>query len=51
MSDYIIQLSEQGTVAVDDMILVKGVQDGAGSRILEGFKPLFSAEAVTRLEE
>ena len=51
MSDYIIQLSEQGTVAVDDMILVKGVQDGAGSRILEGFKPLFSAEAVARLEE
>ena len=50
MSDYTVQLSDQGTVAVDDMILVKGVQAGAGSRILEGFKPLFSAEAVTRLE-
>ena len=36
--------------AVDDTILVKGVETMAGSRILEGFKPLFSAEAVVRLE-
>ena len=40
-----------GNVAVDDTILVKGVPAAAGSRILEGFTPLFSAEAVTRLEE
>lgn len=51
MSLYTTQLSEQGTVAVDDMILVKGAQTGAGSHMLEGFKPLFSAEAVTRLEK
>jgi len=51
MKEYIVQLSDQGTVAVDDMVLVKGAQAAAGSHILEGFKPLFSAEAVTRLEE
>ncbi len=50
MKETVVQLSDKGTVAVDDMILIKGVQAGAGSRILEGFKPLFSAEAVTRLE-
>ena len=41
----------EGNIAVDDTILVKGVETTAGSKILEGFKPLFSAEAVTRLEE
>ena len=51
MSEYIIELAKKGNLAVDDTILVKGAQTGAGSRILEGFKPLFSAEAVTRLEE
>ncbi len=51
MNYYTVQLSDKGTVAVDDTILVKGVQAAAGSRILEGFKPLFSAEAVTRLEK
>ncbi len=51
MSYYAIQLSEKGTVAVDDTILVKGAQAAAGSRILEGYKPVFSAEAVTRLED
>ena len=50
MKYYTEQLSDKGTVAVDDTILVKGVQAAAGSRIMEGFKPLFSAEAVTRLE-
>ena len=40
-----------GNIAVDDTILVKGVETTAGSKILEGFKPLFSAEAVTRLED
>ena len=50
MNYYTVQLSDKGTVAVDDTILVKGVQAAAGSRIMEGFKPLFSAEAVTRLE-
>ncbi len=51
MKEYIVQLSDKGTVAVDDTILVRGVQSTAGSYILKGFKPLFSAEAVTRLED
>ena len=51
MKYYAAQLCDKGTVAVDDTILVKGTTATAGSRILDGFKPLFSAEAVTRLEE
>lgn len=50
MELYSVKLSDKGTVAVDDTILVKGVVTSAGSHILEGFKPLFSAEAVSRLE-
>lgn len=51
MSEYAVKLSNQGTIAVDDTILVKGAAATAGSRILEGFEPLFSAEAVVRLEQ
>lgn len=51
MKEYTVKISDKGTIAVDDTILVKGVQSAAGSRILEGFNPLFSAEAVCRLEE
>ncbi|MBR4072930.1 MAG: hypothetical protein IKK24_03200 [Clostridia bacterium] len=51
MKYYATQLSQNGTVAVDDTILVKDAPTTAGSRILEGFSPLFSAEAVTRLED
>lgn len=50
MSNYTTLLCENGTIAVDDTLLVKGAEAKAGSRMLEGFKPLFSAEAVTRLE-
>ncbi|MBR2043664.1 MAG: hypothetical protein IJ946_04925 [Clostridia bacterium] len=50
MKYYAEKISDKGTIAVDDTILVKGVTSAAGSRILEGFKPLFSAEAVTRLQ-
>ena len=50
MELFSVKLSDKGTVAVDDTILVKGVVTSAGSHILEGFKPLFSAEAVSRLE-
>lgn len=50
MKYYATQLCDKGTIAVDDTILVKDAQSAAGSHILEGFKPLFSAEAVTRLE-
>jgi len=51
MKYYAAQLCDKGTVAVDDTILVKDVQATAGSHILEGFKPLFSAEAVERLRK
>ncbi len=50
MKYYAAQLNEKGNIAVDDTILVKDVVATAGSRILEGFKPLFDAEAVTRLQ-
>lgn len=50
MKYYATQLCDKGTIAVDDTILVKDVEATAGSHILEGFKPLFSAEAVSRLE-
>ncbi|MBO5333099.1 MAG: hypothetical protein J6B37_03190 [Clostridia bacterium] len=51
MKYYATQINENGNIAVDDTILVKDVVTTAGSRILDGFKPLFSAEAVTRLED
>lgn len=51
MKYYTAQINNKGNIAVDDTILVKGAITAAGSRILEGFKPLFSAEAVTRLED
>ena len=51
MKYYVTKINDKGNIAVDDTILVKDVQSAAGSRILEGFKPLFSAEAVTRLED
>ncbi len=50
MNYYATEINTQGNIAVDDTILVNGMESTAGSRILEGFKPLFSAEAVTRLE-
>ena len=50
MKYYATKINEKGNIAVDDTILVKDVVSTAGSRILEGFKPLFSAEVVTRLE-
>ncbi len=51
MKYYAERLSEQGAIAVEDTILVKDVQAAAGSHILQNFKSLFSAEAVTRLEQ
>lgn len=50
MKYYATQMCDKGTIAVDDTILVKDVEATAGSHILEGFKSLFSAEAVVRLE-
>ncbi len=47
---YITEIiNRNDAIAVDDNILVKGVMCTAGSHILEGFVPLFSAEAVDRL--
>lgn len=51
MNVYMTKISDQGNIAVDDTILVKDVVAAAGSHILEGFKPLFSAEAVERLQK
>lgn len=48
---YINEINAAGKIAADDTILVKGVPATAGSKMLENFKPLFSAEAVDRLEK
>lgn len=50
MKYYINEINAAGNIAVDDTILVKGVPATAGSKMLENFVPLFSAEAVERLE-
>jgi len=50
MKYYAAQLCDKGTIAVDDTILVKDAVASAGSYILKDFKPLFSADAVVRLE-
>ena len=47
---YITKICETGKIAVDDTILVKDYPATAGSKMLENFKPLFSAEAVVKLE-
>ncbi len=49
--NYFYEMKKGGKIAVDDTILIKDAPSSAGSKMLEGFKPLFSAEAVTRLEE
>ncbi len=55
MSEYVTLMKEggapSGKIAVDDTILVKDCPALAGSKILEGFVPLFSADAVERLEK
>ena len=51
MSYYKTLISDKGNIAVDDTILVKDFETSAGSKILEGFNPLFTAEAVERLEK
>ena len=48
---YINEINAAGVIAADDTILVKGTPATAGSKMLENFKPLFSAEAVERLEK
>ncbi len=51
MRYFVNEISKDGVIAVDDTILVKGTAATAGSKMLENFVPLFSAEAVERLEE
>lgn len=51
MRYYINEINKAGTVAVDDTLLVKDIPATAGSKMLENFKPLFSAEVVERLEK
>ncbi len=46
---YITEISKSGKIAVDDTILIKDVLATSGSHILDGFVPLFSAEAVEKL--
>lgn len=48
---YINEINAAGKIAVDDTILVKDVPATAGSKMLENWKPLFSSEAVERLEK
>ena len=48
MKYYAEKFSDKGTIAVDDTILIKDSVSSAGSYMLEGFKSLFSAEAVER---
>jgi len=50
MDFFATEIDRAGIVAVDDTILVKSFETKAGSHILDGFKPLFSADAVERLE-
>lgn len=40
----------QNKVALDDMILTKNLPTTAGSKMLDGYKSLFEAEVVTKLE-
>ncbi len=50
MKLYINEINKAGNIAVDDTILVKGTPATAGSKMLENFTPLFSADAVERLQ-
>ena len=51
MNYFVTEIDRSGSVAVDDTLLVKGFETRAGSHILDGFVPLFSADAVERLEK
>ncbi len=51
MEYYVQKIKENGKIAVDDLILIKDVPSYGGSKILEGFHSLFTAEVVERLEK
>ena len=48
MSFYVNEINKNGNLAVDDNILVKDTKATAGSKMLENFVPLFSAEVVEK---
>lgn len=48
---YYINEIKKGSVAVDDTLLIAGTPASAGSKMLESFKPLFTAEVVDRAEK
>lgn len=48
---YFINEIKKGNIAVDDTILIKDTPATAGSKMLENFTPLFTAEAVVRAEK
>lgn len=50
MKYYVTEIDPVGQIAVDDTVLIEGVECTAGSKMLGGFVPLFDAEAVTRLK-
>lgn len=51
MSFYVNEINKSGNLAVDDTLLVKGTRATAGSKMLENFVPLFSAEVVSKAEK
>lgn len=51
MKEYVTSICADGAIAVDDTILVKEQPAYAGSKIMTGWKPLFSAEVVERAEK
>ena len=51
MGYFVNTINPSGKIAVDDTILIKGTPATAGSKMLENFTPIFSAEAVERLEK
>lgn len=51
MSYYSAIINDKGNIAVDDTILTENGVTSAGSKILDGFKSLFGAEVVDRLEK
>ena len=48
---YYINEIKKGNIAVDDTLLIAGTPATAGSKMLENFTPLFTAEVVERAEK
>ena len=44
------EVSATKKIVVDDMFLTKNLPTTAGSKMLDGYKSLFDAEAITRLQ-